>query len=310
MDEIGLNSVKTGFFRVTSRIIDKYTLPMFAGAKNAVVSIQGQPGSFHHIAGRKLFGDVEYLYRDSFREVFEDYRTNRANFILIAIENSIAGSIIYNYDLISKYRIPIIAEVYEHIAQHLIAFPGVELDSIQEVWSHPMAIEQCREFLNDLPVKIVEKADTAGSVREIKELGRKDVAVISSGYSAELYGMNILRPGIQTDPNNYTRFLLMSEVELQHVSTDEVKTSLWFGVPNSAGSLLRILEVLDKYNINMTKLESRPRPGTVWAYDFFADVSMDGKSESGGNIISELRNRTEFLEVLGIYSERRAGSSI
>ncbi len=273
----------------------------FAGS--IVVSIQGQPGSFHHIAARKLFGDVEFLYRDSFREVFEDYRAKKANFILIAIENSIAGSIIYNYDLISKYRVPIIAEVYEHIAQHLIAHPGVELASIKEVWSHPMAIEQCREFLKDLPVLIVEKADTAGSVREMMELGRKDVAVISSGYSAELYGMNILRPSIQTDPNNYTRFLLMSDADVRPVESNEYKTSLWFGVPNIAGSLLRVLEVLDKHQVNMTKLESRPRPNTVWAYDFFADVSMDGKAESGKAVIAELQKKCEFIEVLGVYGE-------
>lgn len=266
-----------------------------------VVSIQGQPGSFHHIAARKLFGDVTFLYRDSFREVFEDYRTNRANFILTAIENSIAGSIIYNYDLLSRYRIPIVAEVYEHIAQHLIAFPGVEINSIKEIWSHPMAIEQCREFLRDLPVKIIEKADTAGSVREIKELGRRDVAVISSEYSAELYEMAILRPSIQTDPNNYTRFLLMSDVELPNSDSGSIKTSLWFGVSNTPGSLLRVLQILDQNGINMTKLESRPRPGTVWAYDFFADITLDGKSEQGAAIITELRDKTEFLEVLGVY---------
>lgn len=268
-----------------------------------VVSIQGKPGSFHHIAARKLFGDVEYLYRDSFREVFEDYRTKKANFILIAIENSIAGSIIYNYDLISRYRIPIVAEVYEHIAQHLISHPDVDLGSIKEVWSHPMAIEQCREFLKDLPVKIVEKADTAGSVLEIKDLGRRDVAVISSSYSAELYGMNILRPRIQTDPNNYTRFLLMSNEDFPQPVNKELKTSIWFGVPNKSGSLLRVLEVLDNHHVNMTKLESRPRPNTVWAYDFFADVTLDAKSESGSAIISELRDNCEFLEVLGVYGE-------
>jgi prephenate dehydratase len=267
------------------------------------VSIQGQPGSFHHIAARKLFGNVTYLYRDSFREVFEDYRTQKAKFILIAIENSIAGSIIYNYDLISRYRIPIVCEVYEHITQHLIAHPDVELESIKEVWSHPMAIEQCRHFLTALPVKIVEKPDTAGSVREIKELERKDVAVISSGYSAELYGMHILRPSIQTDPNNYTRFLLMSEVDVSVNNSGGMKTSLWFGVPNTAGSLLRILEVLDRHNINMTKLESRPRPGTVWAYDFFADLTMDGKLSEGEKVINELRDNCEFLEIMGVYGK-------
>lgn len=284
--------------------------PLFAGISGKiVVSIQGKPGSFHHIVGRRLFGDVTYLYRDSFREVFEDHRSKRANFILIAIENSIAGSIIYNYDLLSNYRIPIVAEVYEHIAQHLIAHPGVELGEIKEVWSHPMAIEQCRAYLQKLDVRIVEKADTAGSVKEIKDTGRRDVAVISSAYSAEYYQMHILSPSIQTDPNNYTRFLVMSEEVVPRVDNLKCKTTFWFGVPNKPGSLLRVLEVFDREGTNMTKLESRPRPGTVWAYDFFADVAMDANSESGSRIISELRDKTEFLEVLGVYGEPRAASS-
>jgi prephenate dehydratase len=268
-----------------------------------VVSIQGQPGSFHHLAAIQLFGDVPCLYRDSFREVFTDYAEKRANFMLIAIENSIAGSLIYNYDLIATYKVPIVAEIYLHIGQHLIAHPGTTLETLTEIWSHPMAIEQCRVFLQPLPVQIVEKADTAGSVREMRDEKRVDVGVISSRYSADLYGMEVIHPHVETDPNNYTRFLLLSNERISFTDQEPFKSTLWFGVPNKPGSLLRVLEVFDQADMNMTKLESRPSPGSVWSYDFFVDVSMDANSELGRATIAKASTHCSFMNVLGSYPE-------
>lgn len=328
-----------------------------------VVSIQGQPGSFHHIGARKLFGDVRFLYRDSFREVFNDARTGRSNFQFIAIENSIAGSIIYNYDHLAKARIPIVAELYLRIGQHLIARPGTTLKDVSEVWSHPMAIEQCRHFLDTLEVSILEKSDTAGSVKELLDSGRSDVAVISSDYSAELYGMEIIKPHIETDPNNYTRFLLLSYEQLpapegakEGVSGREasgadaalnisdgleadggkgrgasgagdkgvdvagtreasgkrlnIKSTLWFGVSHRPGGLVEVLKVFQKYAVNMTKLESRPRVGSPWVYDFFADMELDVNSVTGELVLAEARAQCEFLEVLGTYPDLTSLSSI
>jgi prephenate dehydratase len=269
-----------------------------------VVSIQGQPGSFHHIGALRLFGEVEFLYRDSFREVFEDANRGKSNFQFIAIENSIAGSIIYNYDLLAKNKIPIVAEKYLRISQHLIAKPDVMLDQITEVWSHPMAIEQCRNFLDTLSVKVLEKEDTAGSVRDLSLSDRTDVAVISSDFSAQLYKMNILRRNIETDPNNYTRFLLLSREVLSSRSKSELrKTSIYFGTPHKPGGLVTFLQQLHKFDINMTKLESRPRVGSPWVYDFFADIQLDAFSEQGKKILAELSDYCEFITVLGSYAD-------
>ncbi len=279
--------------------------PVYQGlSPKPVVSIQGQPGSFHHIGARRLFGDVTFLYRDSFREVFDDAISGRSNYQFIAIENSIAGSIIYNYDLLATNRIPIVAEKYLRIGQHLIATPGVGIQDLREIWSHPMAIEQCRHFLAKLDVRIVEKVDTAGSVKEMRDTARHDVGVISSDYSAELYGMNILQRHIETDPNNYTRFLLLSHESLPRPDNNGTyKTTLWFGVSHKPGGLVTLLQVFLKHSINMTKLESRPRVGSPWVYDFFADVHLDADSEHGQSIINDARQHCEFLHILGTYPD-------
>ena len=271
---------------------------------NAIVSIQGQPGSFHHIGARLLFGDANFLYRDTFRGVFEDAREKRANFLFIAIENSIAGSIIYNYDLLAASKLPIVAEVYLRIGQHFIVKPGTPLESIREVWSHPMAIEQCRVFLDSLDVKIVEKEDTAGSVRDLRDSSRRDVAVISSELSAEIYGMQLLKRHIETDPGNYTRFLLLSDETLPDVAPNEKKkTSVYFGVPHRPGGLVTLLQAFQQKQVNITKLESRPRVGSPWVYDFFADIQLNAHSEEGQNVLDYVRSYCEFLTVLGSYPD-------
>ncbi|MCC5927323.1 MAG: hypothetical protein JJU41_12265 [Bacteroidetes bacterium] len=272
--------------------------------QQSTISIQGQPGSFHHIAARMLFGEATYLYRDSFREVFEDGRTAKATHMLLAIENSIAGSIIYNYDLLAASKTPIVGEVYLRIAQHFIARPGVTLQSIREVWSHPMAIEQCRNFLDTLDVKIVEKDDTAGSVRDLRDSTRRDVAVISSDLSASLYGMHILKPNIETDPNNYTRFLLLSNSPLPETDTKLTrKTSVYFGVQHRPGGLVTLLQEFQAKDVNITKLESRPRVGSPWVYDFFADIELDLFSPRGKEVLEHVKKYCEFMEVLGSYPD-------
>jgi len=276
-------------------------------SSGSTISIQGQPGSFHHIAARMLFGEASYLYRDSFREVFEDGRARRATHMLLAIENSIAGSIIYNYDLLAASKTPIVGEIYLRIGQHFIAKPGVSLNNIREVWSHPMAIEQCRNFLDTLDVKIMEKEDTAGSVRDLRDSSRRDVAVISSDLSATLYGMHILKPNIETDPNNYTRFLLLSNDPLpESDATLTRKTTVYFGVQHRPGGLVTLLQEFLAKQVNITKLESRPRVGSPWVYDFFADIELDAHSVLGREIVDHVSGFCEFIEVLGSYPDLSA----
>lgn len=267
------------------------------------ISLQGQPGSFHHIVATRLFGsDANCLYRGTFRDVMEDEKNGRADVALIAIENSIAGSIIYNYDLLAKYRVPIAGEFYLPISQHLIAFPGTTLDDITEVWSHPMAIEQCRAFLDPLHLTILEKEDTAGSVKELKDSGLTHVGVISSDFSAELYGMEIIRRNIETDPHNHTRFLVLSHKELaSHLKGNVTKTSMQFSVVDAPGSLYRLLGVLDFHGVNMSKIESRPKVGSPWKYDFFCDITTDVYAVEG--LIDDLTGVTEAFHVLGVFSD-------
>lgn len=267
-----------------------------------IISIQGEKGSFHHIAVSKLFRDFELLERATFEEVFQDVAEKRADFGLAAFENSIAGSITHNYNRLTRYKIPIVAEVYLRISHQLITFPGVKLEDLREIWSHPMAIEQCRDFLNKQRVKITEKEDTAGSVNYIKEKKLTHVGAIASALAAEIYDMPILEKAIETDPNNYTRFLLLSyKAYTEKPLSDSLKTTIHFGVKHTSGSLVDVLFILKNAGINMTKIESRPQLGKPWEYDFIVDVEGDIKAEKNKEVLAILKESTTFLEVFGCY---------
>ena len=267
-----------------------------------ILSIQGGKGSFHHIATNKLFHSYELLERATFEEVFQDVVEKRADFALVAIENSIAGSITHNYNRLARYRIPIVAEVYLRISHQLIAFPGVRLDDLREIWSHPMAIEQCRDFLNKQRAKIIEKEDTAGSVQLIKEKRLTHVGAIASSLASEIYDMPILNQAIETDPNNYTRFLLLSyQSYTQKPLSDSLKTTLHFGVKHKSGSLVDVLFIMKDAGINMTKIESRPQLGKPWEYDFIVDVEGDMNQEQYKYAMQAVRENCTFVEVFGCY---------
>ncbi|MEX0684582.1 MAG: prephenate dehydratase domain-containing protein [Balneolales bacterium] len=266
------------------------------------VSIQGGAGSFHHIAAGQIFSDFSMLERPSFRDIFEDVSIGKADFGLLAIENSIAGSLTYNYDLLGEFNSTIVGETYLRISHQLIALPGVTLEGLKEVWSHPMAIQQSRSFLRTLPVRIIEHEDTAGAVVSIKEDHRRDVAAIASSVAAEIHGMEILKRNIETDPNNYTRFLLISNQEGEiAIEGNEYKTSLHFGFTDRAGALVEILTIFADAKINMSKIESRPRLGSPWRYDFYIDLEIDGNSDAAKSVLNLLAQKTEFLRILGTY---------
>lgn len=276
--------------------------------KNHTVSIQGQKGSFHHIVASRLFGhEVSCHYRGSFRDVMADVDSGKATIGIMAIENSIAGSLIMNYDLLAKHPVPIVGEVVLRIAQQFIAKHGVSIDEIREVWSHPMAIEQCREFLDQFPNwKIIETEDTAGSVADLVASDRRDVAAIASDYSAQLYGMNILKESIETDPQNYTRFLVLSRQAMpEHLHLPVSRSSFRFSTKNESGSLLRVLEVFEEMGVNLSKLESRPIVGKPWEYQFYCDATVDEiqhtKDPSHKLLLERLEDVTETIQLLGSY---------
>lgn len=267
-----------------------------------VVAIQGVLGSFHHIAAERIFPGAACLERDTFDEVFEDVRDGRAGYGLLAIENSIAGSLLYNYSRLSSFAIPIVGETYLRIVHNLIAAPGTALSSITEVRSHPMALQQCQVFLKKHAFRLVEKEDTAGEVKNLSRVPEAGVGAIASSRAADIYGMQIVAPGIETDPHNYTRFLMISHLGAPGgAEGGPVKSTLHFAFEDGPGTLIKVLNFFAALNINMSKIESRPRIGTPWEYEFFVDVQFDFSSHLGKELLSRLKDATLFCNLLGTY---------
>lgn len=267
-----------------------------------IISIQGVRGSFHDEATALIFPGAELLERGSFDEVFEDCVTGRSDYSLAAIENSIVGSLIYNYDRLFRYNLHIVGEVYLRISHCLIGLPGTSIDQIREVRSHPMAIEQCRRFLSTIPVKVVEAEDTAGSVQDLMASGNPQIAAIASARSADIYEAHILAPAIETDPHNYTRFLVLSNNPQKRPSSRAgTKTSLLVRIADEPGALYQLLADISKAGINLSKIESRPTVGTPWKYDFYLDLDLNIDSEQGKLLLSRLQETVLFLRVMGCY---------
>lgn len=270
--------------------------------EHSVISIQGLKGSFHHIAAEQLFGKANFLERGSFERVFEDCATDRADFAVVAIENSIVGSLLENYDLLAQNHLEIVGEALLHIQHHLIAHPDTQLKQIQEIWSHPMAINQSKAYLDNLNKVVIEKPDTAASVQMIKDHKLKHVAAIASDRAAELFDMEIIKRNIETDPHNYTRFLILSNGKTFETREDlPRKMTLHFSVPEGPGALVRFLQPLAEAEINMSMIESRPRIGKPWKYDFFVDLQLQAGQETPTELLEDLEEQTLFLNRLGCY---------
>ncbi|MCB0410330.1 MAG: prephenate dehydratase [Flavobacteriales bacterium] len=268
------------------------------------IAIQGIKGCFHQIAANKHFNkEMDVLCCSSFPElVTEVAKGSNCDMGIMAIENSIAGSILQNYKLLQQSGLKVVGEVYLPITQNLIAFPGTSIDEIEEIHSHPMAIYQCGDFLSALKnIKVIETDDTAASVKRIKKNNWKTKAAISSDLSASIYGMEILAPSIETNKENYTRFLILSKNEVDKVKNSN-KASVYFSVHNRKGSLAKVLELIAKNNINLTKLQSFPIVGKSWQYYFHSDLEYDAYSNFN-NLMLQLSNHTTELKILGNYKK-------
>jgi prephenate dehydratase len=277
----------------------------FSIIKNvAKVSIQGYKGSFHHQVVKLLqFGD-EILYRANFNEVFADVVEKRADLAVTAIENSIAGAILENYDRLHKSGLKVIGEYYLRIVMNLIAYPGQSTSDIREVRSHPMALKQCDEFLQaNLQIRPVEHADTAQAVEEIMAQKLLGIAGIAGEIAAEVHSAEILQSGIETDPQNFTRFLVLAhhdaEQKLDYPANGKLKTSLYLQTAHKPGALLHALEILERYEANMTMLVSRPVVGQAWHYGFYIDFEHEQPLEQ--SMLDALKNVAETIQVLGTY---------
>ena len=263
------------------------------------VSIQGFEGSFHQIAAQKFFGkEIGILPCATFREVVESTKASNTKASVMAIENSIAGSILPNYHLLHKSNLSIVGEVYLPIKQHLLVNPGVQLQDIQEVHSHPMAIQQCLDYLMQFPWKLVETEDTALSAKHIYQRKNKHTAAIAGKLAAELFHLHIAAENIHTEKNNYTRFLILQR-EKPEIETAN-KASISFHTDHSRGSLAKVLTRIADGSINLSKLQSFPIPGSNWKYNFHADMEFDTREQFDA-VIHSIQSVTEQIKIYGVY---------
>lgn len=271
--------------------------------QSAAIAIQGYEGSFHQVAARQFFGqDVDVLPCATFRELIKKCGNKKeSDGAVMAIENSIAGSILPNYNLLQKSSLTIIGEIYLQIGQHLLVNPGVSLEDIREVQSHPMALLQCIDYLEKHPHwKLVETEDTALSAKHIHQHRSKYSAAIASKLAADLFQLNVIAPNIQTAKNNYTRFLVLKR-EKEAVAVDDAdKASVYFETDHSKGSLSKVLALIANKDINLSKLQSMPIPGSDFLYGFYADMEIVDRKNLE-HIMDQLQSLTRTFKVLGVY---------
>lgn len=268
----------------------------------AGVSIQGFEGSFHQEAARKFFGrKTDVICCATFREVVKlAAEKNKAMAAVMAIENSIAGSILPNYTLLQKSNLLVVGEVYLQVRQQLLVNPGVAITDIREVHSHPMALLQCMDFLERHNWKLVETEDTALSAKHIHQHKSRHAAAIAGKLAAELYGLEIAAPNIHTQKNNYTRFLVLQRAALASKVMQADKASINFFTNHTKGSLARVLTKIAEGGINLSKLQSMPIPGSKFNYSFHADMEFEEEAQFY-KVMEKIKPLTEGMKVYGVY---------
>lgn len=288
-----------------ARTMDKQKSNQVEGPR---IAIQGYEGSFHQMAARHFFGNnVEVIPCANFRDVIRiSSNKKESDGGLMAIENSIAGSILPNYNLLQKSNLKIIGEVYLQIRQHLLVNPGVELEDIREVHSHPMAIQQCLDYLDKHNWKLIETEDTALSAKHIHQHRSKHIAAIAGKLAAELFDLKMLTPNIHSIKNNYTRFLVLAREDQEASRENANKASVNFHTDHSRGSLAKVLQAIADGGINLSKLQSFPIPGSDWKYSFHADMEFENVDQFE-LVLKEVRKLTEELRVYGVYERGKAG---
>jgi prephenate dehydratase len=268
------------------------------------VAFQGEPGAYSEAAALEYFhSEVETLPCHSFEEVFNAVSTGRSDYGFLPIENSLAGSIHQNYDLLLRIELQIAGEHHYHVRHCLLALPGVKIAEVRKVYSHPQALAQCEANIKRLGLVQVPEYDTAGSARLIHEMGDHQVAALASRRAAEVYGLEVLAEDMQDYSANYTRFLsLAREPARKGSSENEVfKTSVVFSLHNQPGALFKALSVFALRDIDLTKIESRPIPGKPWEYMFYIDFAGHAGDLPCSRALEHLKELAPFLRVLGSY---------
>jgi prephenate dehydratase len=270
------------------------------------ICIQGYPGAFHDIAARRVFAGraLEIVPALTFEKLVATTELGEeADVALMAIENTLAGSLMANYKLLSKSNLTIIGEVYLRVKQNLLVLPGQKIEDLTEVHSHPIAIEQCREFFRNYPnIRLVEMEDTALSARNLHEHQQGHIGAIASTWASELYELEILDESIETNKQNYTRFLVLQPSEVAQPVENPDKFSISFAVDHTVGSLYKVLAVLAAYNVNLTKIQSAPIIGQPWEYMFYVDFVAQGLV-SPDLALEAIRPITHSLKLYGAYRQ-------
>jgi len=264
------------------------------------IAIQGVNGAFHEIAAKEYFGkDITTLNCNQFKDLFYAVEHGTADYGIVAIENTIAGSILENYTLLKKSKLKVIGEISLHITQNLMVLPGTKIEDVTEVYSHPIAIMQSKEYLDNYPaIKIINWSDTASSAQKIADEHLAHAAAIASEYAAELYGLEIIARQIQTNKKNYTRFLVVSRAAVN--SPENNKASVCFELTHQPGSLVDVLAAFKKYEINLTKIQSLPILGSPYQYTFYLDLEWKDKTKFDQSLTNVLK-LVSNLSVLGEY---------
>jgi prephenate dehydratase len=272
------------------------------------VGFQGEPGAYSEEASLALFGPgIETVPCDSFDLVFEGVESHRLDYGVVPVENSLAGSIHRNYDLLLQHALHVIAEHNLRVSHCLIAHPGTRLEDIQRVYSHPQALAQCEQSLSALPgVEILATYDTAGSVKMVKEGGDPHAAALASARAAEIYGMSVLVREFEDEKANYTRFVAIAREPRTPLPGVEAKTSIAFAGINRPGLLFRCLSAFALRDIDLMKIESRPLKGVPWNYVFYVDFAGGQHEETCRRALEHLREMTTFVRVFGSYPRASA----
>lgn len=270
------------------------------------IAIQGEPGSFHDIAAHEHFTgeQIQLICCATFEEVFENIRLDPTVIGLVAIENTIAGSLLHNYELLRESNATVVGEHKLHIKHSVCCLPDDDWDTLQEIHSHPVALAQCRRFLGEHPdLKAVESEDTAGAAEYIARHKMHGWAAICSSHAAQTYGMKVLQEDIHDNKHNFTRFLVVSDTRkadflrpLEHSN----KSSLVFSLPHEEGSLSKVLTIMSFYDINLTKIQSLPIIGREWEYLFYVDVTYDNLTRYRQSI-DAITPLVKNIKILGEY---------
>jgi len=285
------------------------------------IAFQGEPGAYSEQAALEYFGmqagaALRTLPCESFDDAFAAIEGGTADFGMLPIENSLAGTIHRNYDLMLRHSLYIVGEYHLRVRHCLLALPGVQLEEIKVVHSHPQALAQCESRLRELGVRRVAEADTAGSARLVRERGDRQAAALASARAAQVYQLAILRPDMEDDPSNTTRFLALARqpAEVADPETGDYKTTIVFSLHNRPGALFKALSVFALRDIDLTKLESRPMPpqgvgGQLWEYLFYIDFAGHAQAQACSRALAHLSELAPFLRLLGSYPRHRQSRS-